>query len=90
MKKKIQSFAILLFLGFSLRAVASAPCHTAFAVDVAFIERDYATDLADCGDYLILEGPCKEEAALKRAYSINNALNTWSQCCCTYGLSCCG
>lgn len=90
MKKKIQSLALIVFLGISLRAIASAPCHTAFAVDMAFVDQHYAADLGDCAEVVLLSGPCKEEAALKRAHNINIALNDWSKCCCTYGLSCCG
>ncbi|MBL7798876.1 MAG: hypothetical protein JNJ90_20430 [Saprospiraceae bacterium] len=90
MKKNIQAFAIIIFLGVSLRVFATAPCHTAFAVDMAFVAQEYAEDLAGCAEMVVMTGPCKDEAALKYAYNTNIALNDWSKCCCTYGLTCCG
>lgn len=89
MKKTMKSIALVFLLGLSIQAIATAPCHTTFAVQAAYIDLDYIADLGGC-EGSILEGPCKDEAAAKRTHNLNIALSTWSQCCCVYGLSCCG
>lgn len=89
MSKRLKSLVIIALFGTSIRVFADAPCHTQFAVNMALVTQAYEIDKIDCVG-TILAGPCKDEATAKYNHGVSVALNTWSVCCCTYGLACCG
>lgn len=86
---KNKALAIISVFMLSFHTIAnSANCLPGYAMEMAYAQVEFATDIAYC-ETAMFSGPCKEEAELSYFHSMDIAFTNFNNCCCNNDLPCC-